>query len=85
MARYTGLAVGAGLLALTIAPVQAQAPVAPGVPPAGANAARTAARSQADLSRSERQAEMQRKAGDAQFKRRDDAMRKSMRSICSGC
>jgi hypothetical protein len=85
MTSYVRLAFCAGLLALTILPSQAQTPPSSAVPPTGAIAARTTARSQADLSRSERQAELQRKAGEAQFKRRDEAMRKSMRSICSGC
>jgi hypothetical protein len=85
MTSFVRLACSAGLLAMAAGPGWAQNLSGPAVPPTGAAAAHTAARSQADLSRAERQADQQRKAGEAQFKRRDDAMRKSMRSICSGC
>ena len=70
-----------GLTFAAASPGHAQQPAVP----QGARAAQTAAKSEANLTSAERQAEDQRRSGEERFKRRDDAMRKSMRSICKGC
>ena len=78
------LALAAGLSVLAVMPGSAQNLTAPVRTEAGAKADATG-RSTADPSRSDRAVEAQRRRGELQLRRRDDAMRKSMKSICSGC
>ena len=77
--------IGAGAILLAGATAALAQAASGNVPPDGAKAAHSVARSENALTRTERQAEQQRLQGEQRFKRRDESMRKSMKSICSGC
>lgn len=71
--------------AFVLAGIEAAAAQQPPVPPEGANAANSVAKSESDLTSAERRAADQRRSGEDRFRQRDEQMRRSMKSICKGC